>query len=381
MKRNLIGLFLYISFAVSIFMIICPSANAVTYTKVSIGGTAGASSQSSSSYSAAKAFDGSTSTAWYSSGYAVQYYCSSCNTPQYLWYKLPSPQAVNAYGIRPMSYPPASWRFQGYNGSSWVTLDTRTNIGNWSPGVRKPFYFSNTTKYQYYRLYIIALYPSYSYPYFYNYVGIGELELYAAVPPSISSFTASHASIDIGSASKLTWSTTNATSANIDKVGSVATSDSIWVSPIVNTTYKLTAVGPGGTATKTVSIKIFSPVASITSNSSAIISGDSLTIGWASTNVTSVTIDNGIGSVYSNSSGIASTNGTVVVYPTTTTTTTKTYTITAQGPGGTDTASVAVTVYPDTTDSDGDGLPDWYEVYTYEDLTSHGISDGSCDCE
>lgn len=32
-------------------------------------------------------------------------------------------------------------------------------------------------------------------------------------------------------------------------------------------------------------------------------------------------------------------------------------------------------------DSDQDGLPDWYEIDSYGDLTSHGITSENCDCE
>ena len=49
---------------------------------------------------------------------------------------------------------PTGWLFQGYNGSSWITLDTRSNEDGWTFGEVRFFEFPNETGYQSYRLYI-----------------------------------------------------------------------------------------------------------------------------------------------------------------------------------------------------------------------------------
>ncbi len=49
-----------------------------------------------------------------------------------------------------------SWRFEGWNGTGWVVLDTRTNITSWQLDLVKKFTFSNTTKYSKYQLNILV---------------------------------------------------------------------------------------------------------------------------------------------------------------------------------------------------------------------------------
>lgn len=46
---------------------------------------------------------------------------------------------------------PISWEFQGWNGSSWVVLDTRTNETGWRAGERRYYEFVNGTGYSKYR--------------------------------------------------------------------------------------------------------------------------------------------------------------------------------------------------------------------------------------
>lgn len=50
---------------------------------------------------------------------------------------------------------PKDWTFQGWNGSAWVTLDTRTNETGWS-ATKRSYSFSNSTGYNKYRLNITA---------------------------------------------------------------------------------------------------------------------------------------------------------------------------------------------------------------------------------
>lgn len=47
---------------------------------------------------------------------------------------------------------PTNWTFEGYNGSTWIVLDTQLNQIGWVPGERRYYEFPNTIGYQSYRL-------------------------------------------------------------------------------------------------------------------------------------------------------------------------------------------------------------------------------------
>lgn len=47
---------------------------------------------------------------------------------------------------------PTSWTFEGYDGTNWVVLDTRTEETGWGQGERRYYEFVNTTGFQSYRL-------------------------------------------------------------------------------------------------------------------------------------------------------------------------------------------------------------------------------------
>ena len=52
---------------------------------------------------------------------------------------------------------PTTWQFQGYNGSSWITLDTRSGETGWAVGEIRYYEFTNETGYQSYRLLITSV--------------------------------------------------------------------------------------------------------------------------------------------------------------------------------------------------------------------------------
>ncbi len=80
-------------------------------------------------------------------------------------------------------------------------------------------------------------------------------------PPVISSFTAQPVSIVIGRSSTLSWTVSNATSLSIDQgVGDVTGRTAAIVSPTIDTTYTLTAAGPGGTATRSTPVTVRAPL-------------------------------------------------------------------------------------------------------------------------
>ncbi len=77
--------------------------------------------------------------------------------------------------------------------------------------------------------------------------------------PVISSFTATPASVVLGSPSTLSWSVSNATSLTIDGGVGTVTGSSKAVTPGATTTYTLTATGPGGSATRTATLTVTAP--------------------------------------------------------------------------------------------------------------------------
>ena len=67
-----------------------------------------------------------------------------------------------------------------------------------------------------------------------------------AAPSPTANLTVTPATVDHGQSAKLSWQTQNATTINIDGVGTVAASGSMNITPPDSTTYHLTAKGEGG---------------------------------------------------------------------------------------------------------------------------------------
>ncbi|MFN2166763.1 MAG: CARDB domain-containing protein, partial [Anaerolineae bacterium] len=85
-------------------------------------------------------------------------------------------------------------------------------------------------------------------------------------PPQIASFAANPATIIAGGCTDLEWgAVTNATGVSIDQgIGGVATPGSVNVCPASTTTYVMTATGPGGTSTASVSVTVEPGVVDLT---------------------------------------------------------------------------------------------------------------------
>ncbi|MFZ3216758.1 MAG: peptidoglycan-associated lipoprotein Pal [Candidatus Acidiferrales bacterium] len=92
----------------------------------------------------------------------------------------------------------------------------------------------------------------------------------ASVPPSHATpapspqptvtLTASPSSVNSGETSTLSWTSTDATDADIEPgVGKVAVQGSTPVNPTSPTTYTITATGPGGSATATARVTVGAP--------------------------------------------------------------------------------------------------------------------------
>lgn len=99
-------------------------------------------------------------------------------TTGWLAYEFPSNKIIRKYTLmsrkNSVTYAtesPKNWTFEGYDGTNWVVLDTRTNITNWQMSVKKEFEFSNNTSYKKYRINVTANNGHASY------LAIGEMEM------------------------------------------------------------------------------------------------------------------------------------------------------------------------------------------------------------
>ena len=157
--------------------------------------------------------------------------------------------------------------------------------------------------------------------------------------PTITSFTASPESLNLGSSSTLSWVTTGATSIAITPgtFTSMLASGSTSVSPTATTTYTLTATNAAGSVTSTVTVTVNAPskptVSSFTANPTSINSGSSSTLSWVTTGATGIAITPG---TFTSTSA----SGSTTVSPPATTT----YTLTATNTAGSVTSTVTVTV-------------------------------------
>jgi plastocyanin len=153
-----------------------------------------------------------------------------------------------------------------------------------------------------------------------------------ANPPTMS-FTASPGIIKPGDQATLTWQTVDATACRIEPdIGIVSINGSFSVEPEKNTTYTLTAEGPGGIRTAYATVVFVKPTAQIQADPETILPGGSTVLTWVFSNADECVIEPDI--------GVVDLGGSVVVRPTKTTT----YTMTATGPGGVASDSVTVSL-------------------------------------
>ncbi len=158
------------------------------------------------------------------------------------------------------------------------------------------------------------------------------------IPAPTVSLTASPSSIASGSATQLSWSSTNATSctASGSWSGTKATSGTAASGKMSsNATFTLSMHGSGGTASDSKSVTILpAPKVSLTANPSSVARGSTTQLSWASDNATSCTASSGW-------SGAKPGSGSERSAPLAAGTT---FTLTCTGPGGDATSSAAVTV-------------------------------------
>ncbi|RJP78480.1 MAG: hypothetical protein C4522_12890 [Desulfobacteraceae bacterium] len=132
----------------------------------------------------------------------------------------------------------------------------------------------------------------------------------------------------------LQWTSINADTAYIPGIGGVPVNGGAVITLYETATFTITATGPEGTATDSVTVTAIDPVptVSIIAVPESIYPGESTALGWLSEHADTVVMEPGFGEVLL--------NGSRIVHPTETTT----YTVTATGPGGTAVASIIVEV-------------------------------------
>jgi hypothetical protein len=132
-------------------------------------GIASASGEYGASYASWRAFDRTVDSGWVG---------TDGQTTGWLAYDFQSGKIVNQYTITSRTIHggaaevPRSWTFEGWNGTGWEVLDSRTGVSSWQAGVPKAFGFANTRAYTKYR---INVSENNGFP---PYMGIGELKMF-----------------------------------------------------------------------------------------------------------------------------------------------------------------------------------------------------------
>jgi hypothetical protein len=114
-------------------------------------GVASSDTEYDQSRAAWNAFNGSLNSLWTTA--------ENTNTG-WVAYEFESPELVVEYAIVAHRYipetAPKAWTFEGWNGLSWITLDTRANEINWKQAEKRYYKFSNSAAYKKYRINISA---------------------------------------------------------------------------------------------------------------------------------------------------------------------------------------------------------------------------------
>jgi outer membrane protein OmpA-like peptidoglycan-associated protein len=130
---------------------------------------------------------------------------------------------------------------------------------------------------------------------------VGEASATVAVVKSTAQLSATNAQLNCGDSSQLKWTTTDAPGVQISNVGPVAASGDQGIQPKQNTTYDLTATGPGGTATSSATVNVNTAIQANLQLAPAevhyrrigdkVVQDDSSALSWSASNASTVSID------------------------------------------------------------------------------------------
>lgn len=130
---------------------------------------------------------------------------------------------------------------------------------------------------------------------------VGDATATVAVAKPAADLSASLTQLNCGDSSQLKWTTSDAPQVVVTPVGPVATSGEQAVQPKQTTTYNLTALGPGGTATSSVTVNLNNTVGANLGLSSPevtykrvgdkVVEDGTTALTWTATNASAVTIE------------------------------------------------------------------------------------------
>jgi outer membrane protein OmpA-like peptidoglycan-associated protein len=130
---------------------------------------------------------------------------------------------------------------------------------------------------------------------------VGTASATVAVAKPSAELSASATQVNCGDASQLKWSSADAPRVEITPVGAVAVSGEQAVQPKQTTTYQLTAVGPGGTATSSTTVnvntavqadlRLASPEIRYKRVGGKVVEEGSAALNWTAANASTVSID------------------------------------------------------------------------------------------
>jgi outer membrane protein OmpA-like peptidoglycan-associated protein len=130
---------------------------------------------------------------------------------------------------------------------------------------------------------------------------VGTASATVAIAKPSAELSASSTQVNCGDASQLKWSSADAPSVAITPVGTVAASGEQAVQPKQTTTYELTAVGPGGTATSSTTVnvntavqadlRLASPEIRYKRVGDKVVEEGSAALNWTAANASTVSID------------------------------------------------------------------------------------------
>ncbi len=130
---------------------------------------------------------------------------------------------------------------------------------------------------------------------------VGTASALVAVAKPTAQLSATTAQVNCGDSSQLKWTSTDAPNVQITPIGTVAANGDQSVQPKQNTTYELTATGPGGTVTSNATVNVNTAIQANLQLAPAevryrrvgnkVTQDDSSALNWSATNASNVSID------------------------------------------------------------------------------------------